>query len=153
MFVYQFKGFFTNVCLHIFGIGGVEIGDVSGSVFVFSVFLFTGCIHQLVIVSTFLYPLFVLFSCYSRYVAFVELIDLNDLLVQLRCTMPGDVADFRPIRGREIISHNTLHTNTYIHRESTYWQVLLSEQRLQKLGGGSWLAWFCQRVDVVLLKG
>ena len=37
-----------------------------------------------------------------------------------------DVPDFWPIRGREIISHK--HTN----RESTYWQVLLYEQRLQK---------------------
>ena len=50
-------------------------------------------------------PLFFLFSWCSRYVAFVEVINLNVLLVYLRCTMPSDVADFRPIRGREIISH------------------------------------------------
>ena len=40
MFVYQFKEFFANICLHILVIGGVEKGDVSGSVFVFLFFSF-----------------------------------------------------------------------------------------------------------------
>ena len=48
--------------------------------------------------------LFVLFSSCSWYVAFVELIHLNDLLVLLLCMTHGDVADFWPIRGLEIIS-------------------------------------------------
>ena len=36
-------------------------------------------------------------------------------------------ANFRPIRGREII------LDTQIHTESTYCQALLYEQRLQKI--------------------
>ena len=40
--------------------------------------------------------------------------------------MSGDVTNFRPIRGREIITHRQTDT------ESTYCQALLSEQRLQK---------------------
>ena len=44
---------------------------------------------------------------------------------------PGDVADFRPIRGIKIISDTHIHTQT--NTESTYCQALLYEQRLQKL--------------------
>ena len=77
-------------------------------------------------------PLFFLFSRCSRYVAFIKVINLNVLLVYLCCTMPGDVADFRPIRGLEIILHTHTHTHTHTHRESTYCQALLYEQRLQK---------------------
>ena len=51
-------------------------------------------------------PLFVLFSCLSRYVVFVEHILLNDILVWLLCMKPSDFANFRPIRGQEIISHH-----------------------------------------------
>ena len=53
-----------------------------------------------------------------------------------------DVADFRPIRGLEIISDRYIdryiarYIDRYIHRyrdrESTYCQALLCEQRLQK---------------------
>ena len=50
--------------------------------------------------------------------------------VQLRRTTSGDVANFRPIRGREIISNSQTHTQT--DTESTYCQALLYEQRLQK---------------------